>query len=302
MRCIEGHTDLVPALVMTPDSKQIVSGSWDKTIKIWDLSSGGLLHNIQGNSGAVYALAMTPDGQQVISGNKDGTVKVWDLSSGRLLHNLEGHTGGAQAVAVTADGQKIVSGGWDAAVKVWDLSSGRLLHNFRKPSGGVSTVATTPDGQRIVSGSHDRTIRVWDLSGEQLYSIEHGNMVYSVAVTPDGRQIISGGGEYGGSETEGFPGPHPVRVWDLSSGGLLRIFKGDSKWEQSVEDVTVTPDGKQVFSACAFNIVGWDLKTGNGRSLFQNDQLIYCLALSLDGRWMSAGDHRGRIWVFELAK
>lgn len=300
LRCIEGHTDHVCGLVMTPDSKQVVSGSLDKTIKVWDLSSGELLYTMKENSGRVGALAMAPDGQQVISGHPDGTVKVWDLSSGGLLRTIAGNSS-VIALAMAPNGQQVVSGHGDGTVKVWDLSAGRLIHILGEHSSWIHTVAVTPDGQRIVSGSVDATIMVWDLWGGPLYTIEHGDRVNSVAVTPDGQQIVSGGYEYGGLDMDcPYAGPHRVKVWDLSSGKLLHIFKGDSKWDESVQAVAVAGDGLHVVSAYAFHVVNWNLKTGKRRLLFKNDAVIYRLALARNDRWISVSDHRGRIWIFEL--
>ena len=91
LRSLEGHTDGVNAVALTPDGR-IVSGSADKTIKVWDLESGHLLRSLEGHTDGVKTVALTPDGR-IVSGSEDNTIKVWDLESGRLLRSLEGHTG-----------------------------------------------------------------------------------------------------------------------------------------------------------------------------------------------------------------
>ena len=95
---------------LTADGR-IVSGSYDKTIKVWDLESGRLLRSLEGHTSEVNAVALTADGR-IVSGSWDNTIKVWDLESGRLLRSLAGHADSVRTVALTADG-RIVSGSDD---------------------------------------------------------------------------------------------------------------------------------------------------------------------------------------------
>ncbi|MGQ9765718.1 MAG: WD40 repeat domain-containing protein, partial [Armatimonadota bacterium] len=85
-------------MAVTADGRYALSGSWDKTVKVWDLASGRLLRSLGGHTGWVWAVAVTADGRSALSGSDDRTVKVWDLESGRLLRSLEGHTYGVTAV------------------------------------------------------------------------------------------------------------------------------------------------------------------------------------------------------------
>jgi hypothetical protein len=113
LRSLEGHTDWVRAVAVSPDGRFIVSGSDDRTVKVWELESGRLLRSLEGHTDGVRAVAVSPDGRFIVSGSSDRTVKVWELESGRLLRSLEGHTGWVNAVAVSPDGRFIVSGSSD---------------------------------------------------------------------------------------------------------------------------------------------------------------------------------------------
>jgi WD40 repeat protein len=84
----------VNAVAVSPDGRFIVSGSDDRTVKVWELESGRLLRSLEGHTGGVNAVAVSPDGRFIVSGSSDRTVKVWELESGRLLRSLEGHTVG----------------------------------------------------------------------------------------------------------------------------------------------------------------------------------------------------------------
>ena len=146
----------VMAVAVTPDGRRAVSGSDDRTLKVWDLEQGALLATLEGHGGWVMAVAVTPDGRRAVSGSDDRTLKVWDLEQGALLATLEGHGDGVTAVAVTPDGRRAVSGSDDRTLKVWDLEQGALLATLEGHGDWVTAVAVTPDGRRAVSGSDDR--------------------------------------------------------------------------------------------------------------------------------------------------
>jgi WD40 repeat protein len=75
-------------MVVSPDERHIVSGSYDGTVAVWDLDSGTRLHSLQGHQESVNSVAVSPDGRHIVSGSYDGTVAVWDLESGRCLASL----------------------------------------------------------------------------------------------------------------------------------------------------------------------------------------------------------------------
>ena len=90
LRTLEGHSDCVDGVAVTPDGRRAVSASSDKTLKVWDLESGAELRTLEGHSDEVSGVAVTPDGRRVVSVSDDKTLKVWDIDSGRCLHSLYG--------------------------------------------------------------------------------------------------------------------------------------------------------------------------------------------------------------------
>jgi WD40 repeat protein len=79
---LEGHTSSFQSVAITPDGTKIVSGSYDKTIKVWDIASGRLLNTLEGHTSYVQSVAVTPDGTKIVSGSGDNTIRVWDLNNG----------------------------------------------------------------------------------------------------------------------------------------------------------------------------------------------------------------------------
>ncbi len=117
-----GHAHIVRALATSADGKILVSGSRDKTIKIWHLETGELLRTLKGHRDGVYAIALSPDGEIIASGSADKTIKLWHLETGELLATFAGHTHTVTAVAFTASGELLVSGSLDKTIKIWQKS------------------------------------------------------------------------------------------------------------------------------------------------------------------------------------
>ncbi|MBE8965190.1 WD40 repeat domain-containing protein [Nostocales cyanobacterium LEGE 12452] len=122
LHTLMGHSHIVCSLAISADAKLLVSGSWDQTIKVWQLETGELLHTLKGHRDRVYAIALSPDGQIIASGSADKTIKLWHLQTGELLGTFTGHSNIVTALAFTASGEMLVSGSLDKTIKIWQRS------------------------------------------------------------------------------------------------------------------------------------------------------------------------------------
>jgi len=279
-RILQGHKGSVRALAMLPDGR-VVSGSRDKTVRVWNVATGRAVATLQGHASWVNALAVLPDGR-VVSGSEDETVRVWDVATGRAVTSFQGHTSPVNALAVLPDG-RVVSGSSDGTVHVWDIATGRAVATLQGHTSSVNALAVLPDG-RVVSGSGDGAVRVWDVAtGRAVATLQgHTSLVMALAVLPDGR-VVSGSGD------------GTVRVWDVATRRAVATLQGHTS---SVDALAVLPDGRVVSGSDDKTLRVWDVLTGRAVATLQGHQSwVMALAVLPDGRVVSGSDDKTvRAW------
>ena len=156
------HTDHIGAVAVTTDGRYIISGSADRTVKVWSVATKSLVSTCAGHTSHVFAVAAMPDGKRLLSGGWDYTIRVW-LLNGTLENTFSLHNNSVYALVALPDNQHALSGSSDETVKLFNVDDGAVVRTFTHHTGPVFSLALLPDGLRFVSGSHDKTTRIVDI-------------------------------------------------------------------------------------------------------------------------------------------
>ncbi|CAE7081054.1 unnamed protein product [Rhizoctonia solani] len=257
----EGHTDRVWSVAISPDGKLLVSGSLDRTVRMWDThNSSPVGKPLRGHSSDIYSVSYSPLGNLIASASWDKTIRLWDPSTGQQSGEpLKGDQPFA-SVAFSADAKLIASGSGGPSssptanvVQMWDVQTRKaLLAPFKGHTHYVWTVSFSLDSSRVVSGSWDKTIHIWDAErGTTIVGpLEgHTDHVCSTTFSPSGTQILS-------CSDDGT-----IRFWDARTGGTIgKPYKGHIG---AVNSAAFSPCGTYVASGGNDNTVRlWDNRAG----------------------------------------
>ena len=165
LQLIAGSIRGVNQIAWSPDSAQLILGSNDRILQLWNLESGQAVKIMERRE--VLSVAWSPDGAQVVSGNADGVLRLWDAVTGAELGALEGHTGPVLSVAWSPDGARLASaGGSDRTVRIWDVAAGQELAQLIGHTAGVWSVAWSPDGSQLASVGDDGVVYLWEMAAQ----------------------------------------------------------------------------------------------------------------------------------------
>ncbi|KAF7363055.1 WD40 repeat-like protein [Mycena venus] len=282
----EGHTNTVRCVAFSADGERIVSGSPDKTVRVWDSRTGALLVGPIQHDDKLMSVAFSPDGERIVSGGND--IMVWNSQTGTLMAGpFRGHGAPLNSVAFSPDGERIVSGSADNTICIWDAQAlGMEKVKSEGHSDIVWSVTFSPDGEQIVSGSED---------GVCVWNSQNGNLVtgpiqtspaYCVAFSPDGAHIASGSAD------------STISIWGAQTGDLVTRLEDHT---EAILSIAFSPDGNQIASGSGDKTVRvWDVKKGilTASPFEGHSMLVYCVAFSPDGERIASGsyDTTVRVW------
>ena len=115
---------MVWSVAFSQDGIQVVSGSSDPTVRIWNVTTGEVEAELKGHTDSVNSVAFSQDGSRVVSGSKDKTVRIWNVTTGEVETELKGHTDSVNSVAFSQDSSQVISGSDDETVRIWNVTTG----------------------------------------------------------------------------------------------------------------------------------------------------------------------------------
>ena len=291
---LEGHTDAVTSVAFSPDGAMLASGSWDNTVKLWDVATQKNVGTLEG-----HTLAFSPDGTILASGSWDNTVKLWDVATQKNVGTLEGHTSRVTSIAFSPDGTTLASGSGDNTVKLWDVATQKNVGTLEGHTSGVASVAFSPDGTTLASGGGDgdRTVKLWNITTQKnitTFGGEGGSAVAAMAFSPNGTTLAFGGG---------FSWIN-IELWDVATLTNVATLEGHTS---NVDSIVYSPDGTLLASGSLDATVKlWDVATGDNIITFKGggnpeESAALPVAFSTDGQILASGSLNGTIQLWDIA-
>ncbi|CAE6494981.1 unnamed protein product [Rhizoctonia solani] len=241
-----GHSNLINSVSYSPFGGVIASGSFDKTIRLWDVNARRQMGAMKGKH-EFFSVAFSPDAKLIASGcggdlsstSSACSIQLWDVQNMTAAANpFKGHTDTVNSVQLSPDGTRVVSCSFDKTIRVWDVEHGTtVVGPLKGHTGWVRSVAYSPDGLQIISCSHDCTVRLWDAREGRLIGNPyegHNDWVHSVAFSPRGTYVASGGGD------------KTVYLWDVRSG--RQVDQPFEEHTDTVWSVAFSPCGQYITS------------------------------------------------------
>lgn len=238
---LEGHLAGISTISWSPDSRYLASGSDDKIIRIWDLSTGKSLPSpLVGHHNYVYSLAFSPKGNMIVSGSYDEAVFLWDVRTARLMRSLPAHSDPVSGTDFVRDGTLIVSCSSDGLIRLWDTGTGQCLKTLvHEDNAPVTSVKFSPNGKMVLAATLDSCVRLWDyVNGRCVKTYQgHDNRKYSLNATFGTYGMLPDPAEDPDNEAGQEPEPKWAFViagsedgksylWDVSSKEILQVLEG----------------------------------------------------------------------------
>ncbi len=299
---LKGHRAGISSVAFIPGRNRLVSSSHDKTLNLWDLTTGKELRTSRIPFGtAISSVAVSPDGKRIAGVSvgrvrlvKKTPVRIWDTDTGKELLVVDRPPAyfspitRTNVIAFSPDGNRLAVSGW----KQTDILDSRTGIKLLKLDGAVGPTVYSPNGKYLVSrGKESGILLLWDAkSGQKLRSFTgHTAEIHDVVFCPDSDRIVSCGSD------------KTIRVWDVATSEQIVVLRGHS---EKVNSVTASADGKRIVSGGKDKTIRiWDTRFGEELLKLDGSDLptgVGVVRFSPDGNRIASGgdlfDSGLRIW------
>ncbi|KAI9894302.1 MAG: pre-mRNA-splicing factor prp46 [Vezdaea aestivalis] len=249
IRVISGHLGWVRALAVEPDNQWFASGSGDRTIKIWDMTTGSLRLTLTGHISTVRGLAVSPRNPYLFSCAEDKKVKCWDLETNKVIRDYHGHLSGVYTMSLHPTLDVLVTGGRDGVARVWDMRTRSNIHVLSGHKQTVSDVKCQEADPQVITSSMDATVRLWDLAAGKTMGVltHHKKGVRALAIHPQEFTFASGS-------------TGSIKQWKCPEGAFMQNFDGHNS---IINTLAVNQEHVMFSGGDNGSMSFWDWKSGH---------------------------------------
>jgi WD40 repeat protein/serine/threonine protein kinase len=229
---IPAHSGTVHTVAFHPDGDKVLSGSWDSTLRMWDVASGKELSFFGGGTRDYDSVAISPGGDLFATGTGfTAEIKLFNARIGTPVATLIGATERTGVVAFAADSMHLVSGGESGEVIVWDVANRTKRWSDRLGKGAIRSVAVSADNRWVAALSQSGAISLWkNQDGNEVFTIEEPGL-YCIRFTPDSHRLVGGGADAS------------LKFWSVDTGQMVCTMAGH---KGRVYSMAFSPDGRRL--------------------------------------------------------
>lgn len=294
----KGHDQSVLTVAITPDSNYVVTGSRDKSAKLWKLSSGREVRSFLGHEGSVNCADVSRDGRYLVTSSADKTARLWDMLTGKEIFSTEPENKILTAVAFSPDMTYFITAGYPDDARVWDMATKKIIRslpvNADQGTGYGINFAFSPDGHWLAFGEDNRVASVYSTSSwQKIYTFSHdygscGGCPTWIAFSSDSQFLVM-------ASNNG-----PVKRYSLKDGSLANKYSDE---EKDLAGLSLTPDDTQVLLVAKNGLVRWDAASGKeiDRISFKPETEVNEAAITRNGKKMLLACANNTAAVWDLA-
>lgn len=280
------HKDAVLGVAFSPNSRQLISASRDKTARLGSPDLDTAINVLEGHDGALMMTLFSPDGRHVLTVSEDKAVKIWPAYDASGSVHFVGHTNTLTAVAFAPDGRHVATAAQDNTARIWPADGKGEPVVLKGHEYWLTSVAFSPNGQRIATGAQDHNARIWSLDGQSIAVLKgHERNVTGVDFSPDGKHVATASLD------------KTVRIWPVESGGEPVVLRG---YTHEIGSVHFSPDGQFIVTASEDSVALIRRVNGEGDILVLrgHEGPVRSAEYSADGKWVvtASEDNTARIW------
>ncbi|MEB3831710.1 NB-ARC domain-containing protein [Phormidium sp. CCY1219] len=285
----QAHRGSVSCVAWNADGSLLVSSGDDRSLKLWEVSSGQCVKSLTAYDDGWESLAASPDGKWLASGSAIAQIALWNLQTGQCAKILQAHHAKVSALAFSPDGTLLASSSEDAVIQFWSVGEFQPVRTLPGVNYALRSLAFSPHPTRFACPDRDRTLRIWDTRSDRCWKILPGDgyRIFAVAWSPDGAIVAS---------ASDAPA---ITLWNVETGECLHTLHGHLSL---ILSLAFSPDGRLLASASRDRTLRvWNVSTGQCfDALHRQETAVSTVAFSPQGTRLASGSSEGILNLWNL--
>ena len=282
---LSGHDGWVTSIDHSPDGRFLVSGSSDKTVKVWSIEDKKEIATFIGHTQMVNAVEFAPNGELIASASSDATVRLWSLPRQQEVDTIQAHKYGINDVTFSPDGKLLATASRDYTVKLWSVETLELIAELDRQQNLMQSIEFSPDGKQLATGSDSSGLwNVEDFRQIAAWNTTEG-WIWSIDFSPSGEMILT-------AQSSG-----QIRLWNTADRKEIKSLVGH---QSDVSEAKFSPDGLLIASASReirlWSVVGMTPIT----RLKDGENYVHTVDFAPNGLSIATGMHNRTILIWDI--